>query len=358
MESTSIYSYHPATYLELDEDLKALGVVRVVIQNPLAINRYARVFDKDKTDTIDARLIAEFLSMERFNVSIIRQEKFVALQRLTRSRKQLVSQLVEFKLHFLENLSYKCNTPVKELKDDANSTSVFGATLMDILTDSLSLDEIGSMELQHLATLLQQKGRGRFKNPENLAKTIQKAIRGSYRLGLMIQESVDVVLAMYADMIRATKAQLKVLDKSIERLAQVIPEIQILQSIPGIGPIYASGIIAEIGQIERFEDQTKIAKYAGLAWKRNQSGNYESQRTPMSKSGNRYLRYYLVEVANSLKLREPVFKDYYYKKYAEVPKHQHKRALVLNSCVWWMCYYATTNSTRHKGAMEWKVKLL
>ena len=47
----------------------------------------------------------------------------------------------------------------------------------------------------------------------------------------------------------------------------------------------------------------------------------------MTRTGNRYLRYYLVEAANSVKLRDDVYKSYYYKKYAEVPKHQHKRAL-------------------------------
>ena len=55
------------------------------------------------------------------------------------------------------------------------------------------------------------------------------------------------------------------------RLAFFAPEpriiaglTQTLESIPGIGPIFAAGLIAEIGQIERFEDETKIAKYAGL----------------------------------------------------------------------------------------------
>ncbi|BDP94231.1 hypothetical protein EfmGK941_12360 [Enterococcus faecium] len=56
-----------------------------------------------------------------------------------------------------------------------------------------------------------------------------------------------------------------------------------LTSIPGVGKVYAAGLIAEIGQIERFEDQTKLAKYAGLSWKVNQSGNYQSQNTPLTK---------------------------------------------------------------------------
>lgn len=38
---------------------------------------------------------------------------------------------------------------------------------------------------------------------------------------------------------------------------------QTLESIPGIGPIYAAGIIAEIGQIERFDDETKSPSMLG-----------------------------------------------------------------------------------------------
>ena len=43
-----------------------------------------------------------------------------------------------------------------------------------------------------------------------------------------------------------------------------MPEYQCLTSIPGVGLVYAAGIIAEVGQIERFENQAKLAKYAGL----------------------------------------------------------------------------------------------
>lgn len=48
-------------------------------------------------------------------------------------------------------------------------------------------------------------------------------------------------------------------------------------------------------------------------------------------AGNQYLRYYLVEAANSVRLNEPVYRKYYFKKYNEVPKYQHKRALVMTA---------------------------
>ncbi|MRN12600.1 transposase, partial [Akkermansia muciniphila] len=89
--------------------------------------------------------------------------------------------------------------------------------------------------------------------------------------------------------------------------------------------------IAEIGQIDRFENETKIAKYAGLYWRKLQSGRFTADDTSLSRNGNQYLRYYLVEAANSVRKHIPEYQEYYEKKYSEVPKHQHKRALVLTA---------------------------
>ena len=264
MESTSIYSFHPATFLSEDLELKSLGLVEVVIQNPKSIHRYKGLFEEDKNDRIDAFRIADFLRIERFNKTVLKEERYVALQRLTRSRYQMVHQLTECKQHFLENLYYKCNTLSKEL-----DTSVFGATMLDLLSDALTLDEMAEMELEDLANLLQEKGRGRFSDPQKLAKTIKKAIRDSYRLGKVVQESVDMVLATYARLIQTLKKQIKDLEKSIVALFEIVTEAQCLKSIPGIGIVYAAGIVAEIGQIERFENEAQLAKYCGLYWKKN-----------------------------------------------------------------------------------------
>ena len=325
MESTSVYSFHPATFLAEDAELKNLGI-EVIVQNPKAIARFKGLFEEDKTDTIDARRIADFVRLNLNSTTVIKEEKYIALQRLTRSRLQLIEQMTECKQHFLENLYYKCNTLTRDVE-----TSVFGATMMDLLTESLSFGEVAEMEVEDLATILQQKGRGRFGNPDKLAKAINKAIRDSYRLGKVLEGSVDVVLGTYAMMIKTLKQQIKELDKAIEALLETIPESQCLLSVPGIGPVFAAGILAEIGQIERFEDQAKLAKYGGLYWKKKQSGSWESERTSLTRIGNHYLRYYLVEAANSVKNHEPVYKEYYYKKYDEVPKHKHKRALVLTA---------------------------
>lgn len=328
MESTSMYSFHPSMFFHEDKELKKLNTL-VTIENPFRIKQFSRMFDEDKTDRNDALRIADFLRIQRFTTSPIKEEKYMALQRLTRTRYQLIKQLTRTKQHFLENLTYKCNTLAREMRDE--STSLFSATVISLMTEDFTLDELAELPLEAFSDFIQEKGRGRFKQPEKIAKAIQRAIRSSYRLGTVAQESIDIVLGVLVCEMRALEKNIKELDKAIEQLVIVIPEYQCLTSIPGIGKVYAAGLIAEIGQIERFEDQTKLAKYAGLSWKVKQSGNYQSQNTPLTKQGNRYFRYYLVEAANSVKNYLPEYRAFYQSKYKEVPKHQHKRALVLTA---------------------------
>ncbi|HEV8917747.1 TPA: transposase, partial [Streptococcus pneumoniae] len=90
--------------------------------------------------------------------------------------------------------------------------------------------------------------KGHFKDSEKLAQTIQAAIRGSYRLSKLQQDSVNVILGLLAREIRNLEKMIKEIDKAIEDMVETIPEYQCLTSIPGVGKVYAAGIIAEIGQ--------------------------------------------------------------------------------------------------------------
>lgn len=122
---------------------------------------------------------------------------------------------------------------------------------------------------------------------------------------------------------------MKEYDKAIEKQLNAIP--QTLTSIKGIGNVYAAGIIAETGDINRFTGQAALAKYVGLVWRRHQPGDFEAEDTALIKSGNRYLRYYLCEAANSLRRCDSEFRRFYNLKFKEVTKHQHKRALALTA---------------------------
>ena len=278
----------------------------------------------DKTDEIDAFVIADYLRFGRLPMSVVKEEQYVALQQLTRARYQIVRQITQEKQRFLQYLSYKCNTFTEEVE-----SSVFGKAMMDLFLENYSLDELSQMSLEDLANYLQSKGKNRFPDPKHVAKSIQKAVRSSYRLDKVVEDSIDAILSTSITLIRTFEKQIKELEKSIERIMKGVP--QTIQTIPGIGPVFTAGIIAELGQIDRFSDETKIAKYAGLYWRKHQSGRFTADDTSLSRNGNQYLRYYLVEAANSVRRQIPEYSEYYAKKYQEVPKHQHKRALVLTA---------------------------
>lgn len=324
LESTSVYSFHPSMFFHNDEDLKAHGT-QVFVINPKQIANFKKSYsDMDKTDEIDAFVIADYLRFGRLSMSVVKESQYVALQQLTRSRYQLVHQVTKEKQHFLQHLSFKCNTFREEV-----DSSVFGNAMMELFLEKFSLEELAQMPLEDLAAFLQEKGKNRFGDPECVAKSIQKAVRSSYRLDKVVEDSIDLILGTTIEVIRTLQKQVKEIDKAIKRIMDGFSET--LETIPGIGPVFSAGIIAEIGQIERFDDETKIAKYAGLYWRKHQSGRFTADDTSLSRNGNQYLRYYLVEAANSVRRHVPEYQTYYAKKYSEVPKHQHKRALVLTA---------------------------
>ena len=158
---------------------------------------------------------------------------------------------------------------------------------------------------------------------------MRAAAKASYRLPKTVNDSVNQVMAVSISAMRALETQIKDLDKAIERQIALIPNT--LASVPGIGKVCCAGMLAEIGDISRFQSHASVAKYAGLVWKQHQSGQFEAQNTRLIKSGNRFLRYYLLEAANSVRRCDSEFKRFYNLKYREVHKFQHKRALALTA---------------------------
>ncbi|BDP91216.1 transposase [Enterococcus faecium] len=62
--------------------------------------------------------------------------------------------MIRTKQHFLENLTYKCNTLAREMRDE--STSLFSATLISLMTEDFTLDELAELPLEAFCDLLQE----------------------------------------------------------------------------------------------------------------------------------------------------------------------------------------------------------
>mgnify|MGYP000673964956 FL=1 len=333
LESTSFYGIHVANYLSSCEVLASFHTA-VYCLNPKAIKNYKKSFiDLGKNDYVDAFVIADFARANRITTKPWRGSQFLALQRLTRHRLHLAKALTREKAYMLSNIFLKFSEFSLLDAEDQPFSNSFGATASSVLTDFLSMEEIIEMPTEDLISYICEKGHNRFPNPEKTASLLQQAARNSYRLDKCLYEPLTVSIASSFTLISTYETEIKAVNKAIEKTLKGIDPnaYQSLLSIPGIGPVMAAGILSEIGYIDAFKNQEALAKYAGLVWRENQSGNFQADDTPLSKAGNAYLRYYLIEATSHVKNHCGEFAAFYQKKYDEVKIHQHKRALALTA---------------------------
>ena len=325
LEATSIYGDGLVCALREDGHLGQYQK-RIPVLNPKQVKKFKDSYPElPKNDWVDAFVIADHLRFGRIGKAVYMDDyRYKSLQTLTRARFDVVQSLTREKQRFANYLFLKCSGMAQD-KSIANSS----ATTIALMERFETADELAYADLVELTAFISKSGRGRFTDPEATAKAIQAAARGSYRLPKTVNDSVNQAMSVSVATMRALDSQIKVLDKAIEQQFQIIPNTLI--SVPGIGKVYSAGIIAEIGDIHRFDSQAAIAKYAGLVWTQHQSGDFEAKRTHLIKSGNRYLRYYLLEAANSVRRCDSEFRRYYDLKFEEVNQFQHKRALALTA---------------------------
>lgn len=327
LEATNLFWWHLASFLTTHPELLAHGL-RCYTFNPRQVRKFKESYpDIGKDDWTDAMVIADRLRFGRLPAECYLDERYQPLQRLTRYRRHLVRQLVREKQVALSYVYLKLSAyPLERPLSDT-----FGATSQEVLEGYLTPDEICAAPLEELAGVVKENSRGRVADPEKVAEVVQQAARRSYRLSASMVEPVNLVLSSSLVTIRTLTAQLKPLDKAIAAELAATPP-QTLQSIPGLGPVLTAGIIAEIGDVGRFEREESLAKFCGLTWRPHQSGEFEGEERPLTKTGNAYLRYYMVEAANSVRLSCPEqFGSYYRKKFGEATRHKHRRALVLTA---------------------------
>jgi transposase len=104
------------------------------------------------------------------------------------------------------------------------------------------------------------------------------------------------ILHSHAEMFKALDLQLAEVDKKLAEITANDERVQLVQTIPGVGPVGAQTIVAHLDDATRFKTPGQVSAYAGLVPKKWQSGNTD-RRNKISKRGPRLLRATLVEVA-------------------------------------------------------------
>jgi transposase len=96
----------------------------------------------------------------------------------------------------------------------------------------------------------------------------------------------------------ALEPQIAFYQEKLESLAKRHPECQRLMSIPGIGPITATALIAAVGDVGVFKNGRQFAAWLGLVPKQHSTGG-QTRLLGISKRGDSYLRKLLIHGARA-----------------------------------------------------------
>jgi transposase len=107
------------------------------------------------------------------------------------------------------------------------------------------------------------------------------------------------VLEEICEEVRVLEERIAVLDRELCRSARELPDAARLLTIPGVGPLNATALVASVGDITRFASGRHFASYLGLVPKEHSSGNLR-RLGRITKRGDRYLRTLLIHGARSV----------------------------------------------------------
>jgi len=304
-EATSYYWLPFFLQLAADPDLTPHDL-SLFLLNPRWVKWFKKCFAQDhKCDEKDPFYIAERTRTRRPDVTWSPPDS-LPLRFYTRFRFHLVQNLAREKCYFsaflfLEASSYRCLKPFSDL---------FGVTSRLVLTQQPSLDELAQLPVEDLAIHLHELSGHHLPNPFDNARKLKQVAQESFPLDETLALPVQRILDLTLEHIRFLEGQLQQVNAWIATELKAYPAISQLATIPGVGPVFSSGLGAEIGGVQRFlqgqkwdkkrkryrprnlrDAEDAVAKIAGLWWPRADSGDFEAQDRHMAKSGNRYLRY-------------------------------------------------------------------
>jgi transposase len=345
-ESTALYWWHAFYHISADADLAAYSP-QLALLNPLHVKHFRKALpERDKDDPSDARLIERFFRVNGVKQAYQFDERYLPLRQLSRAYSRLVHTIAAEK-SFCLTLVYLLASEYKRLNAFSD---VFGATSQHVLSEFPDIAAIADIPLDELTAVLREVSRDKLKDAPAVACTLHQAATDSYPLPDTLRATTHTCLMLTLETIGFLESQQKTYRRLLSEQLALYPEADLLLAESGLGPVLVGGLLGEIGDTRRFvtgekydrkrkrrrkktykDGQAGVARMAGLWWPRNSSGRFEGQDRPLARERNPYLRHWFVQAAFSLKGHQAEYADYYWKKYREVPKHQHKRALILTA---------------------------
>ncbi|MFU2419094.1 IS110 family transposase, partial [Peptacetobacter sp. AB800] len=211
--------------------------------NPIQSEAFRKMYiRKTKTDSKDSFVIAQVMRFGEFSSSPLSDERLFELKNLTRYRFSLVDESSDWKRKLIALLDQVFPEYDKLFSD------IFGVTSKNLLSKYPLPEDMLSISTETLAELLSKCSNGRFGFAK--AEEIQNSALNTFGVKFA-KRSFSFQIKQIIDQISFLEEQLKFLEKEIEYLLNDINPI--ITTITGIGSVLGASIIAEIGDISRFE---------------------------------------------------------------------------------------------------------
>ena len=157
------------------------------------------------------------------------------------------------------------------------------------------------------------------KDPSVLIDAIFDAL-GEQTVTVPGTEASESVVPRHAARVKALKVERREIEAEAEELADSLPLLQVLTSMPGVGVKTASQILLAAGDFSAFKTAGHLAAYAGIAPVTRRSGTSIRGEFP-SRAGNKRLKNALFHAAWVASCHDPLSKAYYDRKRAEGKRH-------------------------------------
>jgi transposase len=108
----------------------------------------------------------------------------------------------------------------------------------------------------------------------------------------------QLLLEQWLEAIDEFTVKIKRMQRKIEKVAASIDELDVLMTAPGIAAYSGLMVHGEVGEVDRFDRANEVVSYAGLDPVVRESGDSRTEGG-ISKQGNGYLRWILVQCANT-----------------------------------------------------------
>jgi transposase len=300
LESSGHYWWPLASHLQQQG-------IPVAVVNPLKAKYFAKSrLQRSKSDPADARTLAALGMAEQ-----LRTTTQPLLGAEVKEAARFCMRLVRDQANVCQRLTRLIEIGFPELKEAFEDPTC--DTALAVLRQAPTARIAVRRRLGSLADAMRPGGRRRL--GESKARRIQELAKRT-----IAPPEMDEQMAFQVGLLIQ---QYDLLGKQIELAEERVAELldselaARLQTIPGVGPATAATLIAEIGDIWRFDDFDQLAAYAGTHPKEQSSGRHgEKAETSwrMAKTGNSYLRSALYRMAVVGIQHNPLIKEHYLRK--------------------------------------------